>query len=88
MLVKFWGARGSIPTPMTERDLQEKIKVALFNAVGVDLTDHKAIEHYVERLPAYICATAGGNTSCIEIRAGNELFILDAGSGLGPGQDH
>src|SRR5258707_4531266 len=82
MLVKFWGARGSIPTPMTERDLQEKIKVALFNAVGVDLTDHKAIEAYVERLPAYICSTAGGNTSCIEIRAGNELFILDAGSGL------
>ena len=24
----------------------------------------------------------GGNTSCIEIRCGKEIFILDAGSGI------
>jgi phosphoribosyl 1,2-cyclic phosphodiesterase len=24
----------------------------------------------------------GGNTSCIEIRAGNEIIIIDGGSGL------
>ena len=29
MKVKFWGARGSIPTPMTESELQEKIKAAV-----------------------------------------------------------
>jgi phosphoribosyl 1,2-cyclic phosphodiesterase len=44
--VKFWGTRGSIPTPGN--------KTKRF----------------------------GGNTPCIEMRFGNELFICDAGSGL------
>ncbi|MEP7285327.1 MAG: MBL fold metallo-hydrolase [Chloroflexota bacterium] len=82
MKVKFWGARGSMPTPMTEGELQDKIKAALLNAVGVDLTDRDAVDRYVERLPPTIASTAGGNTSCIEIRAGNELLILDCGSGM------
>jgi phosphoribosyl 1,2-cyclic phosphodiesterase/ActR/RegA family two-component response regulator len=44
--VKFWGVRGSIPSP------------------GPDTVRH------------------GGNTSCVEVRAGNEIIILDAGTGL------
>ncbi len=44
--LKFWGVRGSIPTPG----------------------------------PA--TARYGGNTSCIEVRAGGEIIILDAGTGL------
>lgn len=44
--VRFWGVRGSIPTPGPK-------------TVGY-----------------------GGNTTCIEIRAGAELIIVDGGSGL------
>jgi len=44
--VKFWGVRGSIPTPG----------------------------------PATV--QYGGNTSCVEVRAGDEIIILDAGTGL------
>ena len=44
--VKFWGVRGSIPTP----------------GPGT--------------------AYYGGNTSCVEIRSGDEIIILDAGTGL------
>ena len=44
--VRFWGVRGSIPTP------------------GPGTVKY------------------GGNTSCIEIRAGEELVIVDGGSGL------
>ncbi|HET7842036.1 MAG TPA: MBL fold metallo-hydrolase [Terriglobia bacterium] len=44
--VKFWGTRGSIPTPGN--------KTKRF----------------------------GGNTSCVEIRAGDQLLICDAGSGI------
>lgn len=43
---KFWGVRGSIPTP------------------GPGTVRY------------------GGNTSCIEVRAGGEIIILDAGTGL------
>jgi len=46
--LKFWGVRGSIPTPGTET------------------------AHY------------GGNTSCVEVRAGGEIIILDSGSGIHP----
>src|SRR5262245_57456461 len=44
--VKFWGVRGSIPTP------------------------GPTTLHY------------GGNTSCVEVRFGNQIIILDAGTGL------
>jgi ribonuclease BN (tRNA processing enzyme) len=45
-LVRFWGARGSYPTP------------------GPSTVRH------------------GGNTSCIEVQAGEHTLILDAGSGI------
>jgi phosphoribosyl 1,2-cyclic phosphodiesterase len=45
-LVRFWGVRGSIPTP------------------GPDTSIY------------------GGNTSCVEIRVGNQIIIMDAGSGI------
>jgi phosphoribosyl 1,2-cyclic phosphodiesterase len=44
--VKFWGVRGSIPTPGPKT------------------------------------VRIGGNTSCVEIRCGREIIILDAGTGL------
>lgn len=44
--VRFWGVRGSIPSP--------GIQTAMF----------------------------GGNTSCVEVRVGEQLIVLDAGSGI------
>jgi len=44
--LRFWGVRGSIPTP------------------------GPGTVHY------------GGNTSCVEVRAGDQIVILDAGTGL------
>ena len=44
--IKFWGVRGSIPTPGRET------------------------------------ASVGGNTSCVEMRIGSDVIILDAGSGI------
>ena len=46
LLVRFWGVRGSIPSP----------------------------------LPTHM--RYGGNTSCVEVRFGEQLLILDAGSGI------
>ncbi len=69
---------------MGEDELREKIKAALLGAVGVDLTDREAVEQYVERLPQRIAATAGGNTSCVEVEVNGSTFILDCGSGMRP----
>ena len=46
--LRFWGVRGSIPTPGPET------------------------------------ACYGGNTSCVEVRVGSEIIILDSGSGIRP----
>ncbi len=46
MKIKFWGTRGSIPTPEPN------------------------------------CVKFGGDTSCVEIRSGDTLLILDAGTGI------
>ena len=46
MLARFWGVRGSIPTP-----------------------GRTTLEY-------------GGNTSCVEVRVGDQIIILDVGSGL------
>lgn len=48
LLVRFWGVRGSLPTPG----------------------------------PGTV--VYGGNTSCVEIRCGERLVVLDAGSGIVP----
>ncbi|MGH9512004.1 MAG: MBL fold metallo-hydrolase [Terriglobales bacterium] len=48
MRIKFWGVRGSIPTPQPEN------------------------QRY------------GGNTSCVEVRAGDSIFIFDCGTGFRP----
>jgi phosphoribosyl 1,2-cyclic phosphodiesterase len=82
MKIKFWGTRGSIPTPISPAAIEDKIRQALRAAVGVDLSSEQAIERYLQRLPVTVRRTIGGNTSCVEVRAGQQLIILDAGSGL------
>jgi phosphoribosyl 1,2-cyclic phosphodiesterase len=82
MDVKFWGVRGSIPTPILPEAIEDKIRRALCGAVGLDLADEAAIERYIQRLPTAVHRTVGGNTSCVAVRAGSQLLILDAGAGL------
>jgi phosphoribosyl 1,2-cyclic phosphodiesterase len=82
MKVKFWGTRGSIPTPISPATIEDKIRQALRGAAGFDLSSEEAIERYLQRLPATVRHTVGGNTACVEVRAGQQLLILDAGSSL------
>jgi len=82
MKVKFWGTRGSIPTPLSPAAIEDKIRQALHGAAGLDLSSEAAIERYLQRLPVTIRSTVGGNTPCVEVRAGQQVLVLDAGSGL------
>jgi phosphoribosyl 1,2-cyclic phosphodiesterase len=82
MKIKFWGTRGSIPTPLSPAVIEDKIRQALRGAHGLDLSSDAAVERYMQRLAPSIRHTIGGNTPCIEIRAGDHLLIIDAGSGL------
>lgn len=82
MRVRFWGVRGSLPTPLSNKEIIEKIKEALKGAQGTDLSDPGEIQRYVNNLNYVDGVTVGGNTSCVEVWGGNTLLILDAGSGL------
>lgn len=82
MIVRFWGVRGSVPTPMGAQQLKEKIMWALKGASDRDIMDERAAEHYMEGLPVHIKGTYGGNTSCVELHSEDTTIIFDAGSGI------
>lgn len=82
MIVKFWGVRGSVPTPMGSHEVQAKIMWALKRASDHDLSDQGAAERYVDGLPRHIKGTYGGNTSCVQLQSGDTTIIFDAGSGI------
>ncbi len=82
MRVKFWGTRGSIPSTLSSDQIRHKLVTALMGAQGVDLSNRLEVEKYVDSLPLLIKGTIGCNTPCVSIEVGNELIILDAGSGL------
>lgn len=74
MKVRFWGTRGSLPTPLTAEDVGRKLAAAAERlAAGCAVAD----------LPFHLRATYGGNTSCVQVDtpAGGRL-MLDAGTGL------
>lgn len=82
MKVKFWGVRGSIPSPISTEQLQNKLiaLIKVFREYNIENEDE--IRNYLKSLPFPIANSFGGNTACIEIRFGNDILVLDAGSGL------
>ena len=83
MLVRFWGTRGSLPAPLGATHTREKIRQALKKSIGHDLSSDEKIEQFIEtQLEFPVSGTFGGNTSCVEIDAGgNEYVVCDLGSG-------
>jgi phosphoribosyl 1,2-cyclic phosphodiesterase len=84
MKVRFWGVRGSLPTPLTATEITEKLTQVLLRAREQDLSDPRAVSDYVASLPLIMRGTIGGNTPCVEIQSGEQQIIFDAGSGLRP----
>ena len=82
MRVKFWGVRGSIPTPLSTEQLNEKLFQALTGAAGVNLGNPAEVRAYLAGLPPSVRSVVGGNTTCIEIDTGAETIIIDGGSGI------
>ena len=82
MKIKIWGARGSIPTPISSHDLHEKMIAVLESAKGIDLDDPIAVRNHLDTLHPLIAGTAGGDTSCVEVQVDDKTIILDAGTGI------
>ena len=82
MKVRFWGVRGSLPTPLTPVQVQSKIMAVIQRIKVSDLQSVESRARFVSSLPDWIYGTTGGNTSCVELKAGNSEIILDAGTGI------
>jgi phosphoribosyl 1,2-cyclic phosphodiesterase/anti-anti-sigma regulatory factor len=80
--VKFWGVRGSIPTPLSTDQLNAKLFQALSGATGIDLTNPAEVQAYLAGLPPTVRSVVGGNTTCVEVDTGGDTIIIDGGSGL------
>jgi|GEM_PF-206246 len=83
MLLKFWGVRGSLPSPITPKQTREKLINALAEAArqNIDLADPAAVAAFIESL-SLVGSTAGGNTTCLTVELDTTLLIFDAGSGV------
>ncbi|MCR4940639.1 MAG: MBL fold metallo-hydrolase [Treponemataceae bacterium] len=83
MQIRFWGVRGSLPTPLSSDQLKSKISAIVQRISPADLENADSREMFIERLPEFISSTVGGNTACVEVRNNaGATFILDAGSGI------
>ncbi len=80
--VRFWGTRGSLPTPMTIEQLRQKLATALVAGEGRKLDSLPKARAFLSELPFDVSGCYGGNSSCVELRADDERFVLlDMGSG-------
>jgi len=82
MNIKIWGCRGSKTTPLTNADIESKIKKVLEQTSSVDITSEEAINSFLNSLPFSQKNTYGGNTTCITVSFGNQKLIIDCGSGF------
>ncbi len=83
MKIRFWGVRGSIPTPLSSNQIQRKISAVVQRIKTEDLKSPETREAFLATLPANIFGTVGGNTTCVEVRLNDDtIIIFDAGSGL------
>ena len=83
MLVHFWGTRGSLPSSLSAEKVRQKIIKALKAAQGKTFENDSALEEFVDmELPFAVRGAYGGNSSCVEIRGGDEYILCDAGTGL------
>ena len=87
MRVKLWGVRGSLPSPLAPGAVGDKVRDAVLSFAreqssgrGTDRVE--AAHAWLEKLPIHRLGGFGGNTPCVEVAAGSERVIVDAGSGL------
>jgi Metal-dependent hydrolases of the beta-lactamase superfamily I len=83
MRIHFWGVRGSIPTPLSPLQIQNRIAAVVQRISAKDVESADSREKFLASLPEWLFGTVGGNTSCVELETeSGDCIIFDAGSGL------
>jgi phosphoribosyl 1,2-cyclic phosphodiesterase len=82
MKLKIWGSRGSIPAPFTPLELEAKVEKYLRNFCHSSFYASQDIKAFIDHEQISKGKTFGGNTTCVELKAGEQSLIIDGGSGL------
>ncbi len=83
MKIRFWGVRGSIPTPLSSDAIRSKIAAVVQRISRKDIENPACRERFLASLPEEIFSTVGGNTSCVEVVVPEtDRIIFDAGTGI------
>jgi len=84
MNIKFWGVRGSIPTPTSPSRIKSKISAIVEQITPEDLQSAETRERFLAGLPPWLFGTVGGNSPCVSITFDNidDCIVFDCGSGI------
>jgi hypothetical protein len=82
MKIRYYGVRGSIPTPLLPHYIEKKIKLLVVQILKNEKFKGMNLKEIFERIPFYLKSTYGGNSPCILVETQKDILILDAGSGI------
>jgi phosphoribosyl 1,2-cyclic phosphodiesterase len=82
MRIRYYGVRGSLPTPYRPDYLERKLKYMLLKILGNKKLRGLTFREIFERIPFYLRSSYGGNTPCVLVRVKGHTVIFDAGSGI------
>ena len=82
--VKLWGVRGSVASPLTTREYQQKLAEVIIRAQQQPPLAGASLNQFIRDLPDHLRYVSGGNTTSISVSGGTEQvpIIVDAGTGI------
>jgi len=84
MRIKIWGARGSLPSPLTPSALEAHLRAVLLEFAETGGKRRSDVESFLAQLPRHKFGGYGGNTPCVEVQSDGHQVIIDGGSGIRP----
>lgn len=82
MKAHLWGIRGSLPTPHTPAQLEERLYQTLEEFVAYQAKGGQSIKEFLSGLPHFRKGGFGGHTACVQLSTPKTTVIIDGGSGL------
>ena len=92
MRIRFWGVRGSLPSPQLPSQIKSKISAIIERLTPGDLESPEKRERFLAGLPPWLFGTVGGNSPCVsvqfedpenaELTNQKNILVFDAGSGI------
>lgn len=86
MKVNLHGVRGSLPSPLRNKEYREKILTILRiyerNRSRGKIGPNSNLQQFFSSLPMHLKFTAGGDTTCVSVESfNNNTYIIDFGTG-------